>query len=83
MRPIFLRRKNVFADYPEILIVGGIVLALVVLFGVIAPLERGERGKARVPCPPPQSGEELRVSGSVDGRPFCAYYPIKGYGAAP
>lgn len=85
MRPIFLQRKsNMIEKYPELAVVGGIVLAFVILLGVIAPSAHEERKeKASIPCPPPRPGEELRVTGSADGKPFCMYYPVKGYGAAP
>lgn len=84
MRPIFLRRKNVIAEYPEIAVVAGVLLAFVILLGVIAPSAHEERKeKASIPCPPPRPGEYTLVTGSVDGKPFCVTHPLKGYGAAP
>ena len=58
-----------------------VLLALAVLAAVIV-VKRDDTAGEYLPCRPPQAGEKLIVTGSADGKPFCVYHPIIGWGMA-
>lgn len=55
------------------------LLAAAMLAAVLT-VKASDPGADNLPCRPPLPGEKLIATGSKDGKPFCAYYPITGWG---
>lgn len=62
---------------PQLAINGLLAIAIIAALIVV---KQSDPDAESTPCPPPRKGERLIVTGSADGKPFCAYHPIPGWG---